>query len=148
MEIILTQDVAKLGEQYDLLKVKDGYGRNFLIPKGYAIVGNDSNKKALAETLKQKSYKANKLKEQAEKIAKQLNEMIVKVGAKVGESGKIFGSVNAIQLSDSLKKLGFEIDRKNIIIVEEPIKTLGSYTANVRLHKEVKTVVNFEVIED
>lgn len=148
MEIILKKDVTKLGYADDIVKVKNGYGRNFLIPKGLGIIANESNKKVLAETQKQRAFKENKLKEAALKAAKSLKEMVVKVGAKAGESGKIFGSVNAIQLAEAFKKLGLEVDRKNITIQEEPIKILGNYTANVRLHKEVNIVINFEVVEE
>ena len=102
----------------------------------------------MAETQKQRAFKENKLKEAALKAAKSLKEMVVKVGAKAGESGKIFGSVNAIQLAEAFKKLGLEVERKNITIQEEPIKSLGNYTANVRLHKEVNIVINFEVVEE
>ena len=148
MEIILKKDVAKLGYADDIVKVKNGYGRNFLIPKGLGIIANESNKKVLSETQKQRAFKENKLKEAAAKAAQSLKEMVVKIGAKAGESGKIFGSVNALQLAEAFKKLGIEVDRKNISIKEEPIKVLGNYTANVRLHKEVNIEVNFEVVEE
>ena len=148
MEIILKKDVAKLGYADDIVKVKNGYGRNFLIPKGLGIIANETNKKVLTETQKQRAFKENKLKEAAAKSAQSLKEMVVKIGAKAGESGKIFGSVNALQLAEAFKKLGIEVDRKNITIKEEPIKVLGNYTANVRLHKEVIIEVNFEVVEE
>lgn len=145
MEVILKQDVKNLGDKDDVVKVKPGYGRNFLLPKGLAITADITNKKILAETKKQRAFKEEKLKTAAEKTAASLKDMIVKVGAKVGESGKIFGSVNAIQIADSLKKLGFEVDRKHISIKED-IKTIGTYTADVRLHKEVIAKVSFEVV--
>jgi large subunit ribosomal protein L9 len=148
MEVILKKDVQHLGYADDVVKVKPGYATNFLIPKGLAIIANGSNRKVLEETKKQRSFKEQKLKDAAEKTSKKLEEMSVKVGAKAGESGKIFGSVTTVQLADALKKLGVEVDRKNISINEEPIKTLGSYTAAIRLHREVSVEVKFEVVED
>jgi large subunit ribosomal protein L9 len=148
MEVILKKDVQHLGYADDVVKVKPGYGRNFLIPKGLAIIANGSNLKVLEETKKQRSFKEQKLKDAAEKTAKKLEEMTVKVGAKAGESGKIFGSVTTVQLADALKKLGVEVDRKNISINEEPIKTIGSYSANIRLHREVIVDVKFDVVEE
>jgi large subunit ribosomal protein L9 len=148
MEVILKKDVNKLGYADDVVKVKPGYGMNYLIPKGLAILANESNKKSLAETQKQRSFKEQKLRESAEKTAAKLAETTVKVGAKAGESGKIFGSVTTVQLADALKKAGYEVDRKNITINEEPIKTLGTYTAHVRIYRDIAADVNFEVIEE
>lgn len=147
MEVILKQDIKNLGDKNDLVKVRPGYGRNFLIPKGYAIIANETNKKILTETKKQQSFKEEKIKKAAETAANSLKTMIVKIGAKVGEKGKIFGSVNAIQLADSMKKLGIEVDRKNIHLNED-IKSIGSYTADVKLHKEITVKVTFEVVEE
>jgi large subunit ribosomal protein L9 len=148
MEIILKKDIEKLGYKDDILKVKDGYGRNYLIPKGHAIVANESAKKMHAENLKQRAHKEAKVKDEAEKLAKAIKSLSIKVGAKAGESGKIFGSVNTIQLSDALKKLGYEVDRKHIFIKGDSIKTLGTYEATLKLHKEVTEVITFEVIEE
>ena len=149
MEIILKQDIKNLGYKDELVKVRPGYGRNYLIPKGMAIVADEQNKKILSETLKQRSYKEEKLIKAAEATANSLKEMMVKVGAKVGEKGKIFGSINAIQVADAIKKLGFDVDRKNIKIHnEENVKTVGTYTADVRLYKEVVAKINFEVVEE
>lgn len=148
MEVILKKDVAHLGYKDDVVKVKDGYGRNYLMPRGLAIPATESAKKMHAETLKQRAHKEAKVKAEAEKTAAKLKEVVIKVGAKAGESGKIFGSVNTIQLSDSLKKLGFDIDRKNISIKNEPIKTLGKYEAVVKLHKEISANITFEVVEE
>ena len=148
MEIILKQDVKSLGYKDDLVKVKAGYGRNFLIPKGYAIVANETNKKMLQETVKQRAFKEEKIKKAASATADSLKNIVLKVGAKVAEKGKIFGSVNALQLADAIKKLGFEVDRKNIILNEEHIKTIGLYTADVRLHREITVKVSFEVVEE
>lgn len=145
MEVILKQDVKNLGYTDDVVKVRAGYGRNFLLPKGLAITADTTNKKVLAETKKQRAFKEEKIKTAATATANKLKDMVVKVGAKVGESGKIFGSVNAIQIADAIKKLGFEVDRKNIDIKDD-IKTTGTYTADVRLHKEVVAKVTFEVV--
>lgn len=148
MEIILKQDVKNLGSKDDIVKVKNGYGRNFLIPNGFAIIANESNKKQLAETQKQRAFKEQKLKEEALKIAKKLETLSVKVGAKSGETGKIFGSVNNIQVADALKKLGIDVDRKNITLKDDAIKNLGNYTATVKLHKDVVVDVEFEVVAE
>lgn len=145
MEVILKQDVKNLGYTDDVVKVRAGYGRNFLLPKGLAITADTTNKKVLAETKKQRAFKEEKIKTAATATANKLKDMVVKVGAKVGESGKIFGSVNAIQIADAIKKLGFEVDRKNIDIKDD-IKTTGTYTADVRLHKDVVAKVTFEVV--
>lgn len=148
MEVILKKDIDKLGYKDDVVKVRDGYGRNFLIPKGLAIVATESEKKILAENLKQRAHKEAKVKAEAEKIAASLKTVAVKVGAKAGESGKIFGSVNTIQVADALKKLGFDFERKNITIKNEPIKVLGKYEAVIRLHKELAETITFEVVEE
>lgn len=148
MEVILKQDIKNLGYKDDVVKVRDGYGRNFLIPKGYAIVANETNKKVLAETTKQRSHREEKIRTSAESTANALKDVVVKVGAKVGEKGKIFGSVTAIQIADALKKMGYEVDRRNISINEESIKSVGTYTADVRLYKDITAKVNFEVVEE
>lgn len=148
MEIILTQDVKKLGYKDELANVKPGYARNFLIPRGLAIVADEAKKKQLTETLKQRAHKEEKIKTEALALAQQLQSKTVKVGAKVGESGKIFGSINAIQLADAIKKAGYTVDRKNITLDEEAIKAVGTYTAAIRLHKEVTVKINFEVVEE
>ncbi len=148
MEVILKQDVKNLGYKDDVVNVKPGYGRNFLIPKGLAEVATVSTKKMLTETVKQRAFKEEKLKTAAEKTAETLKGIVVKVGAKAGESGKIFGSVTSVQLADAIKKLGYEVDRKNISLGNEGVKTLGSYTAEVRLHKDVTATVNFEVVQE
>lgn len=148
MEIILKKDLKGLGYKNDIVKVKNGYGRNFLIPQGIAVLATDSNKKMQAEEIKQSSFKEQKLRTEATATAEKLAEVSVKVGAKAGESGKIFGSVTNIQLADALKKAGYEVDRKNIEMNEEAIKSLGTYTAKVRLFKEISATVNFEVIAE
>ena len=148
MEIILKEDIKTLGYKGDLIKVRSGYGLNFLLPKGLAILATEPAKKMLAETKKQQAFKEEKIKTAAEKTASSLKDMVVKVGAKAGETGKIFGSVNTIQLVDAIKKLGFEVDRKNISIKDDAIKTLGTYSADVRLHKDVICKVTFEVVAE
>ncbi|HVA99628.1 MAG TPA: 50S ribosomal protein L9 [Bacteroidia bacterium] len=148
MEIILKQDVKHLGYKDDVVKVKPGYGRNFLIPKGLGAIADVAGKKMLAETVKQRAHKEEKIKTAAEAMSKKLKDMVVKVGAKVGENGKIFGSVNALQLADAIKKLGFDIERKNITLNEEHIKTTGTYNAEVRLHKDIVLTVAFEVVSE
>jgi len=148
MEIILKQDVKGLGYKHDLVKVKNGYARNFLIPQGIAALATDSAKKQHAETLKQRSFKEEKLRTEAASNAEKLAGVSVKVGAKAGENGKIFGSVTNIQLADALNKAGYNIERKNIEIAGDGIKQLGSYTAKVRLYKEVMATINFEVVAE
>jgi len=148
MEIILKQDVKGLGYKHDLVTVKNGYGRNFLIPKGIATLATESAKKQHAETMKQRSFKEEKLRKEATANAEKLSTVSVKVGAKAGENGKIFGSVTNIQLADALSKAGYNIERKNIEITGDGIKQLGNYTAKVRLYKEVMTTINFEVVAE
>jgi large subunit ribosomal protein L9 len=148
MEIILKKDLKGLGYKNDIVKVKNGYGRNFLIPQGVAVLATDSNKKMQAEEIKQSSFKEQKLRTEATAMAAKLAEVSVKVGAKAGDSGKIFGSVTNIQLAEALKKAGYEVERKNIEMNEDAIKTLGTYSAKVRLFKEVNATVNFEVIAE
>jgi large subunit ribosomal protein L9 len=147
MEVILKQDVKHLGYADDVVKVRPGYGRNFLLPKGLAITADPSSKKQLAETKKQRAFKEEKIKKAAEATVASLKDMIVRVGAKVGESGKIFGSVNSIQIADAIKKLGFDVDLKNVLMKEE-VKTIGTYTADVRIHKEIVAKVTFEVVAE
>lgn len=146
MEIILKADIEKLGYKDDLITVKDGYGRNFLIPKGLGVIATDSAKKMREETLKQRSHKEEKVRAEAENVATKVKEMSLKVGAKVGEKGKIFGSINSLQLADAIKKLGFEIDRKDISIKNEPIKEIGTYEAVIKFHREITETINFEVV--
>ncbi len=147
MELILKQDIKNLGEKDDIVNVKPGYGRNFLIPKGYAAMATSSAKKVLAENLKQAQFKQDKIKNDALAIAERLESVKLTIGAKAGESGKIFGSVNTIQVADALKKEGFEVDRRRITFETEP-KFVGEYIANLNLHKEVKVKVPFEVVAE
>jgi large subunit ribosomal protein L9 len=147
MEIILKQDVAGLGYKNDTVVVKPGYGRNFLIPSGVAIIANDSNKRVVAENIRQAAHKAAKLKQDAEALAAKIGELTVEIGTKAGESGKIFGAVTAVQVSDFLKTKGFEVDRKKIHFKEQP-KQLGAYTVTLDLHKEVKHTINVNVVAE
>ncbi|MGE4587641.1 MAG: 50S ribosomal protein L9 [Mangrovibacterium sp.] len=148
MEIILLQDIQNLGNKDDIVNVKDGYGRNYLIPQKMAIVANERTKKVLAENIRQRAHKEAKLKEEAQALAVQLEGKSVILGAKTSSSGKIFGSVNTIQLAEAIGKLGFEIDRKQIRITEDSIKEVGSYTARIKLHREVIVNFNFEVVSE
>jgi large subunit ribosomal protein L9 len=146
MEIILLQDVNKLGQKDDLVNVKPGYGRNFLIPKGYAVDATSSAKKMHTENLRQRAHKEEKIKIAAQEIAGKLEGLKITVGAKTSTSGKIFGSVNTIQIAESLKEKGFDIDRKNITLPEDQIKEVGSYKAIIKLHREVKVEIEFEIV--
>jgi large subunit ribosomal protein L9 len=145
MEIILKQDVENLGHKNDIVTVKDGYANNYLIPKGMAIIATPSARKMYEEIARQRAHKEEKEKEKAEELAKQLDGLTLEIGAKTSSKGKIFGSVNTLQIAEELNKKGIEVDRKNIEIKEEPIKEVGTYTATVKLHKEVSRDITFEV---
>ncbi len=147
MELILKQDVKNLGEKDDIVNVKPGYGRNYLIPKGFAQQATESARKVLAENLKQAAFKQEKIRKDADAIAAKLEGVKLTIGAKAGETGKIFGAINTIQIADALKKEGFEVDRRRITFDSEP-KFVGEYTANLNLHKEVKVKVPFEVVAE
>lgn len=146
MEIILKENVEGLGYASDLVTVKPGFGRNFLIPTGKAILATESAKKVREENLKQRAHKEAKIVEEANAAAAKLAELAIKIGAKVGESGKIFGSVNTIQLAEAINAAGVEVDRKNIAIVGDQIKNVGSYEAKIKLHKAVEATISFEVV--
>lgn len=148
MKIILTQDFEKLGQKNDIITVKTGYARNYLIPKGFAIQATDSAIKVHNENLKQRAHKEAKVREEAEKLAASIADVKLVIGAKVSSAGKIFGSVNTIQLAEALKEKGYEIDRKDIILGEEAIKEVGSYKAVLKLHRDVKVDLDFEVIPE
>lgn len=147
MEVILTQDVKNLGEKDDIVVVKPGYGRNYLIPQGQAILATESAKKVLAENIKQAQFKQEKIKKDADAVAARLTDVRLTIGAKAGESGKIFGAVNTIQVADALKKLGFDVDRRRITF-DSDVKFVGEYIANLNLHKEVKVQVLFDVVAE
>jgi large subunit ribosomal protein L9 len=149
MEIILKEDIKGLGYKNDVVKVKPGYGRNYLIPQGMAVLATESAKKILAENLKQAAHKAEKLKQDALNLAAQLEALVVEIAAKVSETGKIFGSVTNTQLADAIKNQhNLEIDRRRITIKQDEVKTLGEYTALIDLHREVKVNVKFKVVAD
>ena len=145
MEIILTQDVANVGHKDDIVKVKDGYARNYLIPKGFAVSATTSARKMHEETMRQRAHKEEKLREEAKVYAKQLESVSLEIGAKTSTKGKIFGSVNTIQIAEALAEKGFQIDRKNITIKEDLIKEVGKYTATVKLHRDVRVEIPFEI---
>ena len=147
MEVILKQDIKSLGEKDDIVKVKPGYGRNYLIPQGYAQLATESARKVLAENLKQAAFKQEKIRKDADATAARLEGVKLTIGAKAGETGKIFGAINTIQVADALKKQGFEVDRRRITFDQVP-KVLGEYIANLNLHKEVKVQVPFEVVRE
>jgi len=149
MEIILKKDVTSLGYAHDVVTVKDGFARNFLIPQGHAVMATEPNRKINAENLRQKSFKAQKTRLEADVVAKSLENVTVKIGAKAAETGKIYGSVNAIQIADALRdQFKIDIDRKKIHVDGESIKETGSYTASIRLHKDLLVNINFEVIAE
>jgi len=148
MEIILKEDINNLGHKDDIVNVKDGYARNYLIPNGLAIIATKSALKMHNEILKQRAHKEEQLKQEAEEISKKLDGVSLTLGAKTSTKGKIFGSVNTIQIAEALKEKGFDIDRKNITIKEELIKEVGSYTASVKLHKEVYVDIPFEIVAE
>jgi large subunit ribosomal protein L9 len=145
MEIILKTDIKGLGYKNDLVSVKPGYGRNYLIPQGFAVLATGSNKKILAENIKQAAHKAEKIKTEAENIAARIAETTLEIKAKIGDTGKIFGKVTTLQISDALATQGFEIDRKKIAITV-PVEGAGEFTADIDLHREVKTQVKFVVV--
>lgn len=147
MEVILKQDVTGLGYKNDTVKVKAGYGRNYLIPNGVALIANESNKRKVAEEIRQAAHKAAKIKQDAEALVAKIGELTVEIGTKAGETGKIFGAVTALQVSESLKAKGFDVDRKKISFKEQP-KELGTYTALLDLHKEVKHHIQVKVVAE
>ena len=146
MELILKEDVINLGYKDDIVKVKDGYGRNYLIPTGKAVIATESAKKVLAENLRQRAHKLAKIKADAEELAKKLEGVSLTIATKVSANGTIFGSVSNIQIADELEKLGHKVDRK--IIIVKGVKEVGSYTATVKLHKEVTVEIPFEVVAE
>jgi large subunit ribosomal protein L9 len=147
MEVILKQDVTGLGYKNDTVKVKAGYGRNYLIPNGVALIANESNRRKVAEEIRQAAHKAAKIKQDAEALAAKIGELTIEIGTKAGESGKIFGAVTSLQVSDALKAKGFDVDRKKISFKEQP-KELGAYPALLDLHKEVKHTIQVNVVAE
>lgn len=147
MEVILKQDVKNLGFANDVVKVKNGYGLNYLIPQGYASIASGSNRKVHTENMKQKAHKLAKIKDEAAKTGSSIESVTLAIPMKAGENGKLFGSVTAQNIAEVLKKMGHKIDKKQITLKEDHIKALGSYTAEVQLHRDVKVNVNFDVVE-
>jgi large subunit ribosomal protein L9 len=148
MELILKIDVEGVGFKDDIVKVKNGFGRNYLIPNGSAILATSSAKKVLAENLKQRAFKEKKIIDDATKLSKKISALDLKIKSKVGQGVKLFGSINNIDLQKSLETNGFEIDKKQIMIPGSSIKQLGKYTASVRLHREVISDLSFEIIPE
>jgi len=147
MEVILKQDVQGLGYKNDVIKVKSGYGRNYLIPNGFALLASPSNKKMMEENIRQAAHKAERVRQDAESLAAKIGELTIDMGTKAGESGKIFGAITALQVSDILKAKGFDIDRRKIVFKEAP-KELGTYPVVLDLHKEVKHEIKINVIAE
>ncbi len=148
MELILKQDVDKLGFADDVVEVKNGYGRNYLIPRGYAVLSTPSTRKQLEEKLKQQAYKEKKNIDEAKEKASKLESLELKIGAKAGKDEKLFGSVSAADLSETLTKQGVEIDKKYISILGGNIKRLGQYSAKLRFHREVISTLTFDVVAE
>lgn len=147
MKIILKEDISNLGYKDDVVEVKSGYGRNYLIPYGKAVIATPSALKVLAENQRQRAHKLAKIKADAEALAEQLKDIKLTIGAKTSATGTIFGSVNSIQIAEALEKLGFNIDRK-IIELKEAVKEVGESVATVKLHKEVTVEIPFEVVAE
>jgi len=148
MELILKQDVENLGFKDDIVTVKNGYGRNYLIPQGYAVLATASAKKVLAENLKQRAYKEAKIVEEAKTVATALQALEIKISAKAGAGDKLFGSVSNIDLADALQKEGQAVDKKYINVVGGSVKRLGKYNAVIRLHRDVTVDLPFEVVAE
>jgi large subunit ribosomal protein L9 len=148
MDIILRKDVKSVGNKNDIVSVKTGFARNFLIPNGKAIVATESARKVVAEVIRQQSHKAAKALETAQGVIDNLNKLTVKIGAKAGASGKIFGSVNNLQLAEAIQAAGYDIDRKQITLSGDTIKELGSYEAKVKVYKDIFATVKFEVVAE
>jgi large subunit ribosomal protein L9 len=147
MEIILKEDITSLGYKNDIVIVKNGYGRNYLIPTGKAVIASPSAKKMLAEDLKQRAHKLEQIKNAAEKTLESLKDVSLTIATKVSSTGSIYGSVSNIQIAEALAKLGYEVDRK-IIFIKETVKVTGSYIATIKLHKEVSVEIPFEVVAE
>jgi large subunit ribosomal protein L9 len=148
MDIILKQDVETLGNKHDIVTVKAGYARNFLIPQGIAIAATPSARKVVAEVIRQQAHKESKAIEQAQGMAEALSNLTLRIGAKAGESGKIFGSVNTIQIAEAIQAAGYDIERKQIALAEDSVKELGSYQATVKVYRDIKATVKFDVVAD
>ena len=147
MQVILLEDINNLGYKDDVVTVKSGYGRNYLIPQKKAVIASESAKKVLAENLRQRSHKLEKIKADAQVLADKLQGVSLTIGAKTSSTGTIFGSVTNIQIAEELAKKGFEVDRKKIVI-KDSVKEVGTYNAILKLHKEISVEIPFEVISD
>lgn len=147
MKLILKEDIANLGYKDDVVEVKSGYGRNYLIPQGKAVIASESALKVLAENQRQRAHKLAQLKADAEAAAEALKDVALTIGAKASANGTIFGSVNNIQIAEALEKLGHNVDRK-IIFIKDTVKELGNYKATIKLHKEVSVEIPFEVVAE
>jgi large subunit ribosomal protein L9 len=147
MEVILKEDVLNLGYKDDIVNVKSGYGRNYLIPQKKAVIASESAKKVLAENLRQRAHKLEQIKTDAQALAAKIDGISLTIGAKTSSTGTIFGSVTNIQIAEELTKRGFNIDRK-IIVIKESVKEIGNYKATVKLHKEVLVEIPFEVVSE
>ena len=148
MEVILKKNVDKLGYANEVVTVKPGYGRNFLIPQGYAVLATASAKKAHEEIMRQKSHKESKMLAEAQEVANKLADVTLSIATKAGENGKIFGSVNTVQLAEALREAGFDIDRKSLKIKDEPIRELGTFEVEANLYKGVKQTFKFDVVSE
>ena len=149
MEIILTQDVKNLGYKNDIVNVKPGYARNFLIPQGMAILATESARKVLAENMRQQAYKQEKIKKEAQELAAVIEGLSLRIPAKAAQTGKIYGSVNNVQIANAIKEAkGIEIDRKHILVDDDTIKEVVKYKAKVRLQKDVTVEISFEVFAE
>ncbi|SBV95840.1 50S ribosomal protein L9 [uncultured Dysgonomonas sp.] len=147
MQVILKEDILNLGYKDEVVTVKDGYGRNYLIPQGKAVIASESAKKVLAENMKQRAHKLEKIKKDAEALATKLDGVSLTIGAKTSSTGTIFGSVTNIQIAEALEKLGYNVDRK-VIIIKDAVKEIGTYKAIAKLHKEVSVEIPFEVVSE
>ena len=148
MEIILTQDVDKLGQKDDIVSVKDGYARNYLIPQKMAVIAKSSAKKVLAENKRQRAHKEAKIRQDAEKLAGRMTNLKITIGAKASQTGKIFGSVTPLMIAEAIQKSGYEVERKQIVVADDHIKEIGNYAVKVKLHKEVYVDVDLEVVAE
>lgn len=147
MKLILTQDVRNLGHKDDVVSVKPGYGRNYLIPQGIAKMASTSALKMLAEDVKQRAFKIDKIRKDAEALSERLNGVKVTLKAKTGTSGKIFGSITTLQVANALKELGYDVDRRKVVFNEEP-KMIGDYKATVTLLKDISNIIDVEVVKE
>ena len=147
MQVILLEDVVNLGYKDDVVTVKNGYGRNYLIPEKKAVIASEPAKKVLAENLRQRAHKLEKIKSNAQDLANKLEGISLTIGAKTSSSGTIFGSVTNIQIADELAKKGLEVDRK-LIFIKEPVKEVGNYKALIKLHKDISVEIPFEVVSE